>query len=229
MFESYTASAGRSLKRADRVARKRGAAAIDAIDLLAALTAESESQAAELLIEFGIEPARLWAELDPELLDHLEEFQEASLDAFELSTEPVREPLPFSPSLRLVLSEAAMHAQWLRPQARSRYRASSCRASDIGRTARRAAEGRWARRADDARAFDGCDRDRLVTPAPEEGMTPLDLGEPGGGVDLARILDASANRAREGLRVVEDYVRFVLDDPGLDPALQGSSPPSGRG
>jgi thiamine-phosphate pyrophosphorylase len=31
-------------------------------------------------------------------------------------------------------------------------------------------------------------------------------------VDAARILDASANRAREGLRVVEDYCRFVLDD-----------------
>jgi thiamine-phosphate pyrophosphorylase len=30
--------------------------------------------------------------------------------------------------------------------------------------------------------------------------------------DAARILDANANRAREGLRVVEDYCRFVLDD-----------------
>ena len=30
-----------------------------------------------------------------------------------------------------------------------------------------------------------------------------------------RILDASANRAAEGLRVVEDYVRFVLDDAHL--------------
>jgi thiamine-phosphate pyrophosphorylase len=30
-----------------------------------------------------------------------------------------------------------------------------------------------------------------------------------------RILDASLNRAAEGLRVVEDYLRFVLDDPGL--------------
>ena len=27
-----------------------------------------------------------------------------------------------------------------------------------------------------------------------------------------RVIDASANRAREGLRVIEDYVRFVLDD-----------------
>ncbi len=53
-----------------------------------------------------------------------------------------------------------------------------------------------------------------------EGIPPLELGEPGGGVDLARILDASANRAREGLRVVEDYVRFALDDPGLTRRLK---------
>ena len=31
-------------------------------------------------------------------------------------------------------------------------------------------------------------------------------------VRVLRILDAAANRAREGLRVVEDYVRFALDD-----------------
>jgi thiamine-phosphate pyrophosphorylase len=43
----------------------------------------------------------------------------------------------------------------------------------------------------------------------------LELVEPGQAVDLSRILDASANRAREGLRVVEDYIRFVLDDPLL--------------
>ena len=35
-----------------------------------------------------------------------------------------------------------------------------------------------------------------------------------------RILDASANRAAEGLRVVEDYVRFVLDDSHLTQLLK---------
>lgn len=30
--------------------------------------------------------------------------------------------------------------------------------------------------------------------------------------DILRLIDASANRAREGLRVVEDYIRFSLDD-----------------
>jgi thiamine-phosphate pyrophosphorylase len=40
-------------------------------------------------------------------------------------------------------------------------------------------------------------------------MRPLDATEQ---IDAARVLDAGANRAREGLRVVEDYCRFVLDD-----------------
>ncbi len=37
---------------------------------------------------------------------------------------------------------------------------------------------------------------------------------------VIRILDASLNRAAEGLRVVEDYVRFVLDDPFLTAELK---------
>jgi thiamine-phosphate pyrophosphorylase len=35
-----------------------------------------------------------------------------------------------------------------------------------------------------------------------------------------RILDASANRAREALRVMEDFTRFVLDDSGLSKNLK---------
>lgn len=37
---------------------------------------------------------------------------------------------------------------------------------------------------------------------------------------IHRVLDASLNRAGEGLRVVEDYVRFVLDDPFLTSQLK---------
>jgi thiamine-phosphate pyrophosphorylase len=38
--------------------------------------------------------------------------------------------------------------------------------------------------------------------------------------DLLRILDAAANRAREGLRVIEDYVRFSLNDRHLTEQLK---------
>jgi len=39
-------------------------------------------------------------------------------------------------------------------------------------------------------------------------------------MSIWRILDANANRAREALRVIEDYVRFTLDDAGLSAAAK---------
>ena len=41
------------------------------------------------------------------------------------------------------------------------------------------------------------------TPAPQSPSDPI---------GVLRVLDAAANRAQEALRVVEDYVRLVLDD-----------------
>lgn len=41
---------------------------------------------------------------------------------------------------------------------------------------------------------------------------PLNLQEPAEEAATARILDASANRAREALRVLEDFTRFTLND-----------------
>ena len=49
----------------------------------------------------------------------------------------------------------------------------------------------------------------------EEPPPPVDDGSL-----VLRLLDASANRLGEGLRVVEDYVRFVLDDAGLSEACK---------
>jgi thiamine-phosphate pyrophosphorylase len=45
-------------------------------------------------------------------------------------------------------------------------------------------------------------------PTPSSSLSP----HPSPLSPTLRILDAAANRAREGLRVVEDYLRFVLDD-----------------
>lgn len=41
-----------------------------------------------------------------------------------------------------------------------------------------------------------------------------------GQTDLARIIDAAANRAREAMRVLEDYCRFVLEDAFLSGQLK---------
>src|SRR5450631_1134900 len=39
--------------------------------------------------------------------------------------------------------------------------------------------------------------------------------------NIWRLLDANANRAREGLRIVEDTARFVLDDAAAAKAFRG--------
>ncbi|QDT39217.1 Thiamine-phosphate synthase [Stratiformator vulcanicus] len=44
----------------------------------------------------------------------------------------------------------------------------------------------------------------------------VDLFDPA----VARIIDATANRCREGLRVVEDFARFVRDDPSATQSLK---------
>jgi thiamine-phosphate pyrophosphorylase len=58
---------------------------------------------------------------------------------------------------------------------------------------------------------------RQPPPEPEQ---PLQLSDRSERMEAARLLDACANRAREGLRVLEDYCRFVLDDAFLCRALK---------
>lgn len=55
---------------------------------------------------------------------------------------------------------------------------------------------------------------------PLELEQPLSLLEMTERVDAARVLDAAANRAREALRVLEDYSRFCLDDAFLSSRLK---------
>ncbi len=50
--------------------------------------------------------------------------------------------------------------------------------------------------------------------------SPLELTDAVETTDAARILDANANRAREALRVLEDYCRFARDDAGLSRLLK---------
>jgi thiamine-phosphate pyrophosphorylase len=48
--------------------------------------------------------------------------------------------------------------------------------------------------------------------SPTNNLPPSAFPLPPSSSPLLRLLDAAANRAREGFRVIEDYLRFVLDD-----------------
>ena len=69
MFESFTAGAERALGRADALAQRRGATLVEPVDLLAALSLEAESRAAELLAEFGVSAGWLRDALGPGIWD----------------------------------------------------------------------------------------------------------------------------------------------------------------
>jgi thiamine-phosphate pyrophosphorylase len=215
IIESFTASAQRALRRASALAQRRSADLIEPLDLLAALAAEPESRAAELLAELGIGTDDLLARIRPDALEALAGWKEIELDVEETRSQGAQEPLPVSPPLRSILNEATVQA---RRFDRNREVGTEHLLAGLLSTCSPAAE---------LLQFAGLELEMLrarlsesvevdTDPLPlAEGIPPLDLIEPGGGVDLARILDASANRAREGLRVIEDYVRFALDDPGL--------------
>jgi thiamine-phosphate pyrophosphorylase len=222
MIESFTASAERVLQRAEWIARRRGGALVEPLDLLAALAAESESRAAGLLLEFGVETAQLWALLSTESMEVLAESERADpeLETLAASGRASGESLPQSSDLRGVLNEAMVQARGLdrkRPVGTKHLLAGlivvSGRAAELLRSAGLEFQPLHQRLSETVEV-----ESAPIPPVAE--IPPLELAEPGGGVDLARILDASANRAREGLRVVEDYVRFVLDDPGLTKRLK---------
>ncbi len=210
MMGSTTPGATRALARAGRRARARGGSVIEVFDLLAALADESESRAAEMLIELGLAPARLWSLLGTSgpFEDNLDE------GPGQLASGAASLP-PMSEELRVALGFAAHTA---RVVDRNRLVGTEHLLAGLLNTStpvveRLAAEGF----APDRLTIELEEKVRVETaPIPlASEIEPLRLTEPGLGDDLARVFDASSNRASEGLRVVEDYVRFALNDPGL--------------
>ena len=206
MFDSYTPGARRAIDRAQAWAQSRGAAAVEPTDLLAALVDGAESHAAAFLAESGLDPARL--------MDALGAVEGTAVG------DPTAQPLPYSTDLRSVLTDAATQARGLdrgRSVGTEHLLAGLLNvpgsAADVLSNAGIAVAPLAARLAHPVAA------ETAPLPLPDE-IPPLDLGAPMEAVDLGRILDASANRAREGLRVVEDYARFILNDPGITRRLK---------
>ena len=209
LFESYTAGSLRVLSRAEDRARERQSLAVDLIDLAAGLADEPESHAATLADEMGLSPEAMLVALgrsaDPPTLE---------------PTDDILTRVPLSPETRSVLVAASSRAKGM------------TRGSSVGTehilSALLSAGGPITAALVEAglqvdallASLDEAELDAAL-PIPLAGdIAPLEINDPGGEVDLFRILDASANRAREGLRVVEDHVRFALDDPALTRRLK---------
>ena len=205
-----TEGARRSLQQAARLAETEGARQTGPIHLLAALSAD-QSRASEILTAHGLSTAGLYETLGcglPTLQD-----REAG------QTEPTEPLPPLSQSLQNVVEAARQHVALL------------------GRHAQVGTEHLLLGLASvESPAFTilqehGLDRQMLceridASSGFSHGPLAVDVRiEPSGEsetdrADVSRVLDAAANRAREGLRVVEDFVRFVLDDAHLSRLLK---------
>lgn len=211
-FESFTPGALRAARRAEGRARLRLADEVGPADLLAALADEDEGRAAALLRDYGLEPERVAGVLGLS--------PDGPPDADLDPDEDDAPALPWSAATR-----AAVAAATARARALSRGESVGTEHLLVGLldpaallVERLRAAGL---RVDELTGhLDAAEADRAAPIPMAPDIAPVDLTEPGQEADLARILDASANRAREGLRVIEDYSRFALDDPMLTRRLK---------
>lgn len=208
MSEAYTEGVLRVLNRARSRARIAGHPVVDPLHILASLADEEESRAAELLRRHGFSPDEWLRLLGAPALDD---------PALVSST---TDSLPLGAEARAIVQDATALA---RTSDRSRQAATEHLLGAVLRLKLPALSPLL----EAGLPVESILAEIAGTPlfADEPLMFPPEIGPPvliapSEQVDLGRVLDASANRAREGLRVIEDYVRFALDDAMLTRRLK---------
>jgi thiamine-phosphate pyrophosphorylase len=190
-----------ALSRAQDLARQQGKQHIEPHHLLWGLLQEEEGRSALLLKLAGVDPASVCRSLAPMPLDS--------------TAEPAEGELPLDATARSIFRDAAELARVLseeRTLASDQVLLALLRREEVLRSS---LEGMGL-------IFNQLEQEVLKSQAPPLKLDePLHLEEVPDQVSTARILDASANRAREALRVLEDYCRFALDDGFLTAALKG--------
>jgi len=219
MTPAWTEGARRAIEHAEKFAIARTAPAVAPEDLLLAL-ATDETRACEILASFSIteNDVREFFPHDTATAEATSHDHETTGDA----AERVRSPdhpvppttLPPSETFRAVLAEAARHASLAGRQLETGSEhllwglltADSPVATWLG-----------------ARGMQMENLAERVREASGHEHEPLDIdfhlathdATESERTDIFRILDAAANRLREGLRVLEDHVRFAGDNAEL--------------
>jgi thiamine-phosphate pyrophosphorylase len=191
MLPESTPAVERALEYARRLAQSAGADAVQPLHLLHGLLQEEEGRAAQVAVQAGLD----WqayktihpAPTDGEAVGGGFPVQRATRNAMVCARE-----LAFDLEGEALVASESLLLSMLRTDEPSRRTLEA-----LGLSLPRLEEAVYALH---------------KMPLPREKPEPRPGIDPTGQIDAARILDACANRAREGLRVVEDYCRFVLDD-----------------
>src|SRR5262245_25852953 len=190
MLPEMTPAVSRAVQASQQRAHSRGASEVGPPDLLHGLLDEEDGRAARLLAGAGADVAAV----------------RASLVIEPIVPQPETSAIPLSSLCQTILlraAELAVDSTAEHTVASDALLVALVRADESLR--RFLEEHGW-----DAARFDA--QFQSADHSPLELDEPLSLAEPTERVDLARLLDAGANRAREALRVIEDFCRFALDD-----------------
>jgi thiamine-phosphate pyrophosphorylase len=217
--QSFTEGALRAIRSAARHAAACNRRFAEPLDLLQSLLADDESQATALLVNWGLaEDARLsWLERASE---DIEVSQDRQNESASVHASMHGHSAGHSPALKMALADAELY---VRSIDRTRLVGTEELLYGLLNSHKEAARQVQAMGTDmDAlrdyfRRQTAEDADPLPLP---EGCEPIELADAVEAADIARIIDAASNRVREGLRVVEDYARFALDDPSLTRGLK---------
>jgi thiamine-phosphate pyrophosphorylase len=199
MIEHFTPAVVRALELARRVAAALEATEVAPLHVLRALLQEEEGRPFLMLRDAGAraDELRQWAKLPAGLPaeDQLElplnpASQSALRQAREMARDIALDPTASSEQLMMTLL-------WEKAELR---RAMEAAGADLT--------------ALQERLFAAIEAPAIALDE------PLELDDVAAQMDVARILDANANRAREALRVVEDYCRFALNDAFLSRELK---------
>jgi thiamine-phosphate pyrophosphorylase len=212
MLPEMTPAVERSLAAARIGAASVGSSEVQPVHLLRGLLEEDEGRAACLLRDAGLDPVAARESLAVLLLQ--EGKAPAELERSRSSAGASSSPCALSAATTAILESARELAQTLTLES---IVASESLLLALLREEIALRETLLAR---------GLSFDRLETALLAQQIAPPDLEEalalPAATeqIDAHRVLDAAANRAREALRVVEDYCRFVLDDAFLSGELK---------
>lgn len=205
-----TESANRALVTAQLRASLESRRHSEPIDLLFALINEEESQATNLLAKVGVS----------------DEKRSEWIAKFRVATEKPVQDLPglenchFSQNLKMAITDADL---FVRSIDRSRAVGTEELLYGLINSSKEAIREVQSLGADieALKQYFQSQSQESSAPLPiPEGADPLLLADAVEHADIARIVDVAANRLREGLRVVEDYARFALDDPALTRGLK---------
>jgi thiamine-phosphate pyrophosphorylase len=194
MLKNVTPAVERALATACRCARSAGAADVAPEHILMGLLSEPDGRATSLLVGAGFDPGRY------------------ATSSVGCGTEKAIDESPKAPSLSAAAERVVAEARHLAvSDVADRAVSSEQLLIALLRMDKSCRE-----RLEDC----GLNMTRLAA-AIENQNEPLALDEPlvlsdhPDELGIARILDANANRTREGLRAVEDYCRFALEDATL--------------